>query len=167
MLVIGIDAALVNTGVAAIEDGCATWRSTIVVEGDTEDTGPRYALLRAALEKLARRVKVAPVMVVIEQPEHTLRVRRYKGKTYETDPANILKLYGGFAVVFAESSRLWPKAEIKGVRADTVSKALRAGIMRAKYRIECKDSHQWDALWLADRAWDLAVARQKRVDRSQ
>ena len=157
MLVLGIDTGLVKTALAVIEEGVARTRLTISVEGDNEDTGPRYAKLRESLEMAARRVLkgIAPAVVAVEQPELGIR----KGH----DAASVLKLYGAFAVTYAECARLWPGAHIMGVRADTVKKSLRAGIMRAKYRVECHNSHEWDALWLSDYAWDIARARERAL----
>lgn len=152
MHVIGVDAALVNTGVAQIRDGRAGWRSTITVEGEL--IGERYAVLRRAFERLATRAvkkNDPPAVVVVEQPELGIRPGR--------DVAAILKLYGAFAVLYTECVRLWPRAHVMGVLPDSVEKKLRASIMRAKYRVDFKNSHEADALYLADYAWDVAVAK--------
>jgi hypothetical protein len=159
MLVLGIDVALTNTGLAAIEDGRAVKWLTIKVEGDAEETGPRFAKLRESLELVAASIlkKKSPVVVVIERPEHGLRAGR--------DPGNIMKLYGSFAVCYAECARLWPKAQISGIEPQrwkgNYPKGLTEGMMRAKYRVECANADEWDALGLADYAWDLALARQR------
>ena len=159
MLVLGIDVALANTGLAAIEDGRAVKWLTIKVEGDTEETGPRFVKLRESLELVAGRIlkKKAPAVVVIERPEHGVRQGR--------DPGNIMKLYGSFAVCYAECARLWPAAQLVGVEPQrwkgNYPKGLMEGMMRAKYGVECANSDEWDALGLADYAWDLALARQR------
>lgn len=163
MLVLGIDVSLVNTGVAAIEDGRAVKWFTINVEGDPEDTGPRFAKLREAITLAAVRVLKgkAPSIVVIERPEHGIRAGR--------DAGSILKLYGSFAVCYAECSRLWPKARLVGVEPQrwkgNYPKGLTEGMMRAKYRVECANDHEWDGLGLADYAWDLAMATQRAAAR--
>lgn len=160
MLVIGVDPALTHTALAALEDGKATWRGTIYIEG--VEIGPRYAILRSGLEKFVRRVKARPDFVGIEEPELSVR----DGHEVE----HVLKLYGAFAVTFAELTRLWPHAEIRGILANrwkgTVAKKTTAGMMRAKYKIECKNSHEWDALGIADYSWDLALAVQNGLTRS-
>lgn len=152
MLVIGVDTGLTHTALAALEDGKATWRGTISVEGD--ETGPRYAVLRAALEKFVRRVNARPDFVGIEEPELGVREGH--------EVANVLKLFGAFSVTYAELSRLWPRATIRGILANrwkgTVAKSTTAGMMRAKYKIECRNSHEFDALAIADFCVDLARA---------
>jgi Holliday junction resolvasome RuvABC endonuclease subunit len=160
IVAVGIDTGLVATGIAVIRDGVAKTRCTINVEGDVSDTGPRYVKLREGLETVAVRIlrRVIPAVVAIEQPELGIR----KGH----DAGNVMKLYGAFAVTYSECARLWKKAHIMGVPADTVTKSLRARIMRAKYRVEFQDSHQADALWLADYAWDVARARQRAEERA-
>lgn len=158
-MVVGIDVALVNTGIAVIEDAKAVRWLTIKVEGDEEDTGPRFTKLRESLEVVAVRLlkRKAPSVVVIEKPEHGIRQGR--------DVASILKLYGSFAVCFAECARLWPRAHLVGVEPmrwkGNYPKGLIEGIMRAKYRVECANDHEWDALGLADMAWDVALARER------
>lgn len=163
MLVLGIDVALKNTGLAAIEDGRAVKWLTIRVEGDTEETGPRFMKLRESLEVVALRLfkKKTPAVVVIERPEHGVREGRGAG--------NIMKLYGSFAVCYAECGRLWPEAQLVGVEPQrwkgNYPKGLMEGMMRAKYRVECANSDEWDALGLADYGWDLALARQREEAR--
>ena len=160
MLVIGVDVGLLHTALAVIEEGAVGRRCTINVEGDTEDVGPRFVKLREGLETVSKRVLkgIAPAVISIEQPELGIR----KGH----DAGSVLKLYGAFAVCYAECARLWPKAHVMGVLADTVRKPLRAGIMRAKYRVECPNSHVWDAIWQADLAWDIARARAREAERA-
>jgi len=159
MLVLGIDVALTDTGLAAIEDGRAVKWLTISVEGDAEETGPRFAKLRESLELVAVRIfkKKAPGIVVIERPEHGIREGR--------DPGSILKLYGSFAVCYAECARLWPKARLVGIEPQrwkgNYPKGLMERMMRAKYRVECDNHNEWDGLGLADYAWDLALAAQR------
>jgi hypothetical protein len=159
MLVLGIDVALTNTGLAAIEDGRAVKWLTISVEGDAEETGPRFVKLRESLELVAVRIlkKKAPAIVVIEKPEHGLREGRGAG--------SIMKLYASFAVCYAECARLWPNAQLVGVEPKrwkgNYPKGLTEGMMRAKYGVECANADEWDALGLADYAWDLALARQR------
>ena len=166
MVVIGIDVALTETGVAAIEDGRKVWMSTIKVEGDPNDTGPRYALLRSSLEKLFGRMRIsAPDAVAIEQPELAIR-KDGKGRPRSTGA--ILKLYGAFAVCYAECRRLWPKAIIEGVTPQgwkgTLSKELTARMMASKYGVtEFENDHEGDALGLADYAWDLPELKRKRL----
>lgn len=156
MIVLGIDAALVNTGVAAIKDGRAAWWGTIKVDGDT--TGPRYVALRRGVERLLSKMrKEPPAVVLVEEPGEEIRRNR--------DPYNVMKLYGAFTVIYVEVARLFPRARIVGEPADSLQKSLREGIMRAKYRVECKNDHEWDALMLADRAWDMAVAELRRKER--
>lgn len=159
MHVLGIDVALLNTGVAEIRDGRCTWRSTIKVEG--EGTGPRFSVLRRGFERLATRVlkNDPPSIVAVEEPELGIR----KGHTAEA----ILKLYGAFAVIYAECCRLWPKAQVMGMKPDSLQKSTRAGIMRAIYKIECRDSHQADALMLAHFAWEIAVAQRRAAERGK
>lgn len=165
MLVLGIDVALRRTGVAAIEDGKAKWRATVDVEGDPEETGPRFVELRRAIEKLLGRLSPAPDVVAIEQPEHAIRGNR--------DAGNIMKLYGAFAVAFAECARLWPRARICGVKPEQwkghLDKRTTATMMRCKYNVkEFANLDEADALSIADWAWDVAVAfaRKKSVDKA-
>lgn len=157
MLVIGVDTGLTHTALAALDGGKATWRGTIAVEGD--ETGPRYAVLRQALERFVRRVNARPDFVGIEEPELGVR----EGHEIE----HVLKLYGSFAVTFAELARLWPRATIRGILANrwkgTVAKKTTAGMMRAKYKIECRNAHEWDALGIADYSWDIARALRKNL----
>ena len=132
---------------------------TINVEGDAEDTGPRFVKLRESLEVVAVRIlkRKHPDIVVIERPEHGLRTGR--------DPGNIMKLYGSFAVAYAEFSRLWPKAHLVGIEPQrwkgNYPKGLTEGMMRAKYRVECANDNEWDGLGLADYGWDLAMMRER------
>lgn len=171
VVVLGIDVGLVDTGLAALADGRPVWKSTIHVEGDAEDTGPRFALLRECLERLlTERIRSAPAMVAIEQPEHGLRVRKWKGKKYGTDPSSIMKLYGAFAVVYAEVARLWPKARVEGVTPQTwkgsLQKHLTASILGAKYNIRTfHNDHEADALGLADWAWERLQAETRAKKR--
>lgn len=152
MLVIGIDVSLTRTGVAAIREGKAAWFSTISVPKEDFDTGPRYGALREGLQRLFERmVKEPPDVVAIEQPELNVR----KGRGVEA----ILKLYGAFAVAFAECQRLWPTAKVVGVTPrgwkGNLEKGLTARIMAAKYRIDSfENDHEADGLGLADWAWD-------------
>lgn len=165
MLVMGIDVALVNTGVAVIEDGVSTWRATIKVVGHTEDTGPRYAALRKSLEKLLTRVRRTPTIVAVEQPEHALRRHKLKGRNVRVsvDPGAIMKLYGAFAVAYAECRRLWPRADVMGVLParwkGNFGKDITWRMMAAKYKVECANEHEADALGLADFAWDTLMLR--------
>jgi len=163
MLVVGIDVALVNTGVAAIEDGRATKWCTINVEGSPDDTGPRFVKLRESLSLVAVRIlKKAPDLVVIERPEHGIRDDR--------DAGNIMKLYGSFAVAYAETVRLWPRAEIMGVEPmswkGTLGKGMTARLMQLRYKIDCANDHEWDAVGLADYGWELAAARARAGKRN-
>lgn len=155
MIAVGIDASLVDTGVAVIRDGKVILKSTIHVEGDKDATGPRYALLRRSLETLfTKRLRVAPDIVAVEQPEHTLR--KFHGVS--RNPGAIFKLYGAFAVCYAECQRLWPKTKCIGVLPiswkGTTSKELTASIIRARYGVVCATEHETDALGLADFAWE-------------
>jgi hypothetical protein len=159
--VLGIDVALLNTGVAEIRDGKATWRSTITVEGEPTVTGPRFAVLRRAFEKLVSRTlrNDPPAVVAVEEPELGIR----KGHGVEA----VLKLYGAFAVIFAEATRLWPRSRVIGVMPKQwkghLSKDMTASIMRAKYKVECDTSHAWDALGIADYAWECYCKHHKRL----
>lgn len=165
MLVVGIDAALVDTGVAVIRDSKIVLCSTIHVEGDKDSTGPRYALLRRCLETLfEKRIRVVPDAIAIEQPEHTLRKRGGAG----TNPGNILKLYGAFAVCYAECARLFPKTKVWGVMPlswkGSLGKEVSARIMTARYGMRYfKNSHEADAVgvasWACDRLQDEARSR--------
>jgi hypothetical protein len=164
VLVLGIDVALKNTGLAAIEDGRAVKWLTIKVEGDAEETGPRFMKLRESLEVVALRLfkKKTPAVVVIERPEHGVREGRGAG--------NIMKLYGSFAVCYAECGRLWPEAQLVGVEPlrwkGNYPKELWARMMRAKYpNADCANNDEFDALGLADYGWDLALARQREEAR--
>lgn len=160
-LVLGLDVALRFTGVAAIQDGRVVWRATIKVEGDSDKTGPRFALLREALEKMFLRQRVhAPAFVAIEQPDLNLR----KGRK----PGDIMKLYGAFAVCYAECQRLWPSTKVKGVTPrqwkGNLQKDLTMRMMTAKYGVESfANDHEADALGIADYAWDLLVERDRKV----
>jgi Holliday junction resolvasome RuvABC endonuclease subunit len=153
MWVLGIDVALVRTGVAAIEDGRATWRGTITTEG--EELGPRYVKLREALERLTRRMKrqASPSVVAVEQPELGIRP--------DHEAASVLKLFGAFSVSYVEAVRLWPKARVVGVEPaqwkGSLQKSLTARMMEAKYGVKCRTLDESDALGLADWAWDLAL----------
>jgi Holliday junction resolvasome RuvABC endonuclease subunit len=160
MLVLGIDVALTKTGLAAIEDSRAVRWLTINVEGDAEDTGPRFAKLREAIELVSVRIlkKKSPAVVVIERPEHGLREGRGAGA--------IMKLYGSFAVAYAECARLWPKAQLVGVEPmrwkGNLSKELWGRMMRAKYpNADCANNDEVDALGLANYGWDLALAKER------
>lgn len=155
-MVVGIDAALVDTGVAVIRDSKVVLCSTIHVEGDKDSTGPRYALLRRCLERLFReRVKVVPDAIAIEQPEHTLR--KFHGVS--RNPGAILKLYGSFAVCFAECARLFPKTKVWGVMPlswkGSLGKEVSARIVMARYGVcEFNNDHEADAVGVADWACD-------------
>lgn len=162
-IVIGIDCGLRHTGLYAIVNGKATWRNTISVEGDKDDTGPRFTVLRIALEKLLAPMKIRPEIVAIEQPELGIR----KGHA----PGAILKLYAAFAITYAEVSRIWPHADIHGVEPrawkGNLKKSLTSQWMASKYGIKrFPNSHEADALGLADWAWDLWIL-QKRSDLTQ
>ena len=102
-------------------------------------------------------MKARPDFVGIEEPELGVREGH--------EIAHVLKLYGSFAVCYAELARLWPGATLRGILPEkwkgSVAKKTTAGMMRAKYKIECKNAHEWDALGIADYSWDLARALQK------
>lgn len=157
---LGLDVALRFTGAAAIQDGRVAWRATIKVEGDSDITGPRFVMLREALEKLFQRQRVrAPAFVAIEQPDLNIR----KGRK----PGDIMKLYGAFAVCYAECRRLWPAAKVEGVTVarwkGSLQKSLTMRMMASKYGIErFANDHEADALGLADYAWDFLVERDRR-----
>jgi hypothetical protein len=158
MLVVGLDVGLVHTAIAVVvgEKNCL-WRATINVEGDR--TGPRYSVLREALEKSFAHVHETPRVVSIEEPELEIYPGRQAG--------SILKLYGAFAVAFAEAERVWPEANVMGVRPaqwkGTAKKQGTQGWLRARYEIECGNEHEWDALGLADWAWNMAVDLEKKL----
>lgn len=170
-IVIGIDVALKQSGVVLIEDGKYGWSATVKVEGDTEDTGPRYAMLRLALERLFQKKGIGYADVIaIEQPEHALRQRKIKGRNVRVsaDPGNIMKLYGAFAVAYAECARLFPGAEVMGVLPErwkgNLKKHLTASIFAAKYDIrQFANWDEADALGIADFAWDHLQARLRKA----
>lgn len=147
MQVLGIDIGLVNTGIAIVNgEKVCRWRGTIKVEG--EGTGPRFAVLREALDEVFDRVE-DPACVAIEEPPLAI----WKGHGAES----VLKLYGAFAVAYAEAVRHWPDVRIVGVTPDTwkgtLDKESTEGMLRGKYGVECANDHEWDALGLADWAW--------------
>jgi hypothetical protein len=158
MLVVGLDVGLVHAAIAVVVgDNHCLWRASIKVEGD--GTGPRYSVLREALEKSFAHVHETPRVIAIEEPELFI----YKGR----DAASILKLYGAFAVSFAEAERVWPDAKVIGVTPaqwkGTAKKKGTQGVLRSQYEIECGNEHEWDALGLADWAWNMAVDLEKKL----
>lgn len=160
ILVVGVDVALRQSGVAAIKDRRLAWRSTIKVEGDKQDTGPRYAILRRSLEALFGRMRLrSPALIVIEQPEHGIRAGH--------EPESVMKLYGAFAVCYAECCRLYPRATVRGVTPrewkGNLQKDLTARMMASKYDTEFNNYDEADAVGLADYAWDLAVLERKKL----
>lgn len=159
----GIDTGLRNTGLAVLGGQRQyLWAGTIEVEGDSERTGPRYGVLRRALQeafggdgRLPRAADHTPDLVAIEQPELEI----WKGR----EAASVMKLYAAFAVTFAECERLWPRAYVVGVTPaqwkGTTSKAITESFMRSRYPgAKATTSHEWDALGLADWGWDTALA---------
>jgi hypothetical protein len=159
LIVLGIDTGLVRTAVAIIRDGKCLWRGTIHVEGD--DTGPRFAVLREALDEVLNRVD-NPECVAIEEPE--LEIWRGRGAS------SVLKLYGAFAVAYAEVVRHWPDSRVCGVFPETwkgtLDKDSTEATLRAKYKVECANDHEWDALGLADWALKTAEAFRGKAKRS-
>jgi len=163
MIVLGIDAALTQTGVAVIEDGKAKWWATLSVEGEPDEPGPRYVKLREGIAHVHlrflrdKRVDV----IVIEKPEDGIREGHEAG--------HILKLFGAFAVVYAECARLWKHAHLIAVEPakwkGPYGKNLTAGMMRAKYGVECANDNEWDALGLCDYGIGIAQSRKLLTDR--
>jgi Holliday junction resolvasome RuvABC endonuclease subunit len=152
VVVLGIDTGLVKTAIAVVSaPGKCLWRGTITVDGD--GTGPRFAVLREALDEVFNRVD-GPACVAIEEPPLVIFHGHAAG--------SVLKLYGSFAVAYAEAVRHWPEVHIVGVTPDmwkgTLDKESTETTLRAKYKIECANDHEWDALGLADWAWDTAEA---------
>jgi Holliday junction resolvasome RuvABC endonuclease subunit len=152
MQVLGIDISLVNTGIAVIgNDHQCLWRGTINVEG--EGTGPRFAVLREALDEVFNRVQ-DPACVAIEEPPLVI----FPGR----DAGSILKLYGAFAVAYAEVVRHWPETRVCGVTPEQwkghLDKGTSQSVLRAKYKVDCANNHEYDALGLADWAWETAKA---------
>ena len=157
MLVLGIDAGLVRTGIAALEGGRVIRVCTILVEGDTKNTGPRYSFLRRALEQVARNViRFAPALVAIDQPDEDEGV---DGIREGHEKMDVAKLYGAYAVLFAEAERLWPKAKVVGVTPSQwkgpYPKELTARIVEGKYGPVAKNGHEADAIAIADWAAPL------------
>jgi len=159
VLVLGIDTGLVRTAIAIVKDQKCLWRGTIHVEG--EDTGPRFAVLREALDEVFNRVD-NPACVAIEEPPLVIFHGHAAG--------SVLKLYGSFAVAYAEAVRHWPDTHIIGVTPDmwkgTLDKESTETTLRAKYKVECANDHEWDALGLADWAWTTAEAFRGKTKRS-
>lgn len=164
MLTIGIDVGLVKTGVAALVDGHVAKVFTISVEGDPKDTGPRYAYLRRALAVAAGRIIAGigqPAVIALEIPDEDEGVDGIRDGHEKMDVA---KVYGAYAVLYAEASRLWPKAHLVSVTPaqwkGPYPKALTVGILTAKYpKAPCQNGHEWDALGIADWAFDVALAQ--------
>jgi RNase H-fold protein (predicted Holliday junction resolvase) len=160
MLVLGIDAGLVRTGIAALEDGKIIRACTIVVEGDTKYTGPRYSFLRRALEQVALNVlkRKQPAVVAIDQPDED---EGEDGIREGHEKMDVAKLYGAYAVLFAEAERLWPKTRVVGATPSQwkgpYPKGLTVGRMAFKYGGRAAaNQHEWDAVALADWAEPLA-----------
>lgn len=163
MLVIGVDVGLVDTGVAVIANAQAVQAFTIGVEGDTQDTGPRYVYLRRALAIAAGRI-IAPLgqpeLIALEIPDEDEGVDGYREGH---EKMHVAKLYGAYAVLYAEAARLWPKAHLVSVTPrqwkGSLGKKVTVRMMTAKYAITPKNSHEADALGIADWARDVAIAR--------
>lgn len=160
-MVLGIDVGLVRTGVVAVRDGQVLKAFTIVVEGDTKDTGPRYVKLREALALASGRVLGAfapPRLVALEMPDED---EGEDGVREGHEKMSVAKLYAAYAVLYAEAVRLWPKAAVIGVTPrqwkGTYPKELTERIMAARHpEARCANTHEWDALGVAD--WALPLA---------
>jgi hypothetical protein len=160
-VVIGIDVGLLKTGVAALEDGKVLKVFTISVEGDVRDTGPRYVKLRESLAFANVRILSyfsPPAVIAIEQPDDD------EGLREGHDLMDVMKLYGAFAVTYAECARLWRQAHLVGVTPKqwkgAYPKELTARRLEVEYGQACANEHEWDALGIADWAVQVAKARQ-------
>ncbi len=161
MLVIGIDVGLVKTGVAAVRDGRVEKVFTITVDGDVKDTGPRYAKLRESLSFAKVRLLGTlppPAVVAIEQPDED---EGQDGVREGHEKMDVMKLYGDFAVLYAESCRLWREARVIGVTPwqwkGPYPKGLTQRILAARYpEALCANEHEWDGLGLASWAFQVA-----------
>jgi hypothetical protein len=161
MLVLGIDPGLLKTGVAALVDGWVKKVFTISVEGDPKDTGPRFACLRRSLAVAAHRLIMEigqPVVIAVEIPDEDEGV---DGIREGHEKMDVAKVYGAYAVLYAEASRLWPKTRLLSVTPrqwkGAYQKGLTERILGAKYpEARCANSHEWDALGLAD--WSSVLA---------
>lgn len=163
MLILGIDSGLVRTGISAMVDGRVVKVFTIAVEGDTKDTGPRYAYLRRSLAVAAGRI-IAPIgqpaLVAVELPDEDEGV---DGLRPGHEKMDVAKLYGAYAVLFAESTRIWPAARVISVTPHQwkgpTTKELSERIVRAKHpEARCANSHEWDACGIASWAEPIAAA---------
>lgn len=168
MLVLGIDVGLLRTGVAALVDGRIEKVFTIAVEGDPKDTGPRYAYLRQSLSIAAGRIIAVigqPTLIALEIPDED---EGEDGLREGHEKMDVAKVYGAYAVLYAESSRLWPKAHLVSVTPaqwkGPYPKSLTVGRMRAKYpEAKAANQHEWDGVGIADWGWDVADAMRKNL----
>jgi hypothetical protein len=164
MLVIGLDPGLVRTGVAALRDGRVEKVFTIAVEGDPKDTGPRFSFLRRAFELASRRLigpLGTPDLVALEIPDEDEGV---DGVRPGHEKMDVAKLYGAYAVLYAEANRIWPSAQLVSVTPrqwkGPVPKGISERVVRAKYpAARCANSHEWDGVGISDWAWPIAAAR--------
>jgi len=161
MMVLGIDVGLVRTGVAALRDGEVLKTFTIAVEGDTKDTGPRYVKLRESLSLAKTRLLAQyapPVLVAVEIPDED---EGEDGLREGHEKMDVAKLYGAYAVLYAEAARLWPKARVLSVTPrqwkGNLPKAITARMTEVRYGVGPANSHEADAVMIAD--WGAQVAR--------
>jgi hypothetical protein len=166
VLVIGLDPGILRTGVVAINDGAVLKVCTIAVEGDPKDTGPRYAYLRRSLALVRGRLipDIIPQIVAVEIPDED---EGEDGLREGREKMDVAKLYGAYAVLYAESTRLWPTARVVSVTPSQwkgpYPKELTARRMEARYGRKCSNQHEWDACGIADWAVPLAAAPQKNL----
>lgn len=155
MLVVGIDPGAINTGLAWVEGEKTPIRAHVETIICTNTFPSRYMVFREKLEQFLSSVPEDPAAIAIEEPVKDLNPRMDLN-----DQSSVIHMNGIYAIVAAESTRMWPKAQLfawnpKLWRKQFEDKKLVTARMARKYNLRFTSDDESDAMGIADHAWML------------
>lgn len=159
MLVIGVDPGAMNTGLAWVMGDKAPVSAYVETITCTNQFPSRYVLFREKLERFLSSVPEDPVAIAVEEP-----LDYFGNKVSADEQKSTVHMNGIYAVVVAEATRMWPKAQLfawgpRLWRKQFEDKKLVTARMAKKYNLRFTSDDESDAMGIADHGWLIMSQR--------
>lgn len=163
MLVIGVDPGSINTGIAWVMGTQNATHAQVETISCPEVFPARYAIFREKFEGFLAGIPEDPAAIAMEEP-----IDSQDKSMGPEDYRSILRMNGTYAIVVAEVTRAWPKAQLfawkpKLWRKFGEDKKKTVQRMAVKYNVRFTSDDESDALGIADHAWLLMSQQRGRA----